>query len=254
MSELRPFFLYFGAKWRSGTRYPPPRYPVLVEPFAGGAGYALRHHRHRVRLIEKNGAIAALWAYLIAVKPAEILALPVLSKGQHQDEFRWPCEEARTLAGLWLNPGGSGPRRTASAWTSDGKTYHFNGWTAQARERVARQVESIRHWQIIQGDYTAAPDVEATWFIDPPYEGMGRCYPCGSEDLDFPALGQWCRARRGQVLVCEQTGATWLPFSSFGAFKSNVVNRSGRTRSAEALWMNDWPGAGLWLPGAEPSP
>jgi hypothetical protein len=27
---------------------------------------------------------------------------------------------------------------------------------------------------VVQGDYRDAPDVEATWFVDPPYQGDGR--------------------------------------------------------------------------------
>lgn len=250
--SLRPFFLYFGAKWRGALRYPPPRHSLLVEPFAGGAGYALRHYQRDVLLVEKSAPIAAVWAYLIAASSAEIRALPTLRPGETVDDFRWPCGEARALAGLWLNPGGSGPRRTAGDWkTPGGREFRFNTWSEHARERVAQQVESIRHWRVIHGDYTAAPDIEATWFIDPPYEGMGKHYPCGADDIDFASLAEWCRSRRGQTLVCEHPSATWLPFAAFGAFKSNNVHREGRRRSAEALWMNDWPGAALWLPAKE---
>lgn len=69
----------------------------------------------------------------------------------------------------------------------------------------------ISHWQLTEGDYTAAPDIEATWFIDPPYNcPAGRFYQVGA--LDYAALATWCQSRQGQVIVCEQAGATWLPF------------------------------------------
>ncbi len=218
---LRPFFLYFGGKFRSARCYPPPIYRSLVEPFAGSAGYALRYPDREVVLVEKNTAIAGVWRYLIGASEAEIRGLPRLAPGQHVDDVRWPCPEARDLAGLWLNPGGSAPRRTAGNWTSPGREFPFNGWKDAAIDRIARQQEAIRHWQILEADYSAAPDVEASWFIDPPYVGMGKHYPCGADGIDFEQLANWCRARRGQVLVCEQAGADWLPFSAFGAFKSN---------------------------------
>lgn len=100
------------------------------------------------------------------------------------------------------------------------------------RERVASQVTTIRHWQIIEGDYTAAPDLEATWFIDSPYEGAGRHYVHGSRGIDYAALATWCRARRGQPIVCEQEGANWLPFRRLGVFKAGPATQ----RSAEAVW------------------
>ena len=57
-------------------------------------------------------------------------------------------------------------------------------------------------------------------------------------DIDFPALGEWCRTRSGQVMVCENVGATWLPFTPFRDIKGTAGR--GRTGvSKEALWMPD---------------
>src|SRR6266404_5348578 len=46
--------------------------------------------------------------------------------------------------------------------------------------------------EIIEGNYTKAPNVEATWFVDPPYHvdgrpqqrGMGYAEECNSASLD----------------------------------------------------------------------
>ena len=71
---LRPFFGYYGGKWRDAAKhYPPPKYQLIVEPFAGSAGYALRYHEHEVVLCERDPVIAAVWEYLISVEPEEIL-------------------------------------------------------------------------------------------------------------------------------------------------------------------------------------
>lgn len=250
-TSLRPFFTYFGGKWRAAPKYPPPIYDTIIEPFAGSAGYSLRYPDRKVILVEKSEPIAAIWQYLIQVKPNEILGLPDLAVGQDVATVV-ACQEAKWLIGMWLSVGVSAPRNIMTAWSRDsGKLHMANQWSAAVRKRIARQLPTIRHWRVICGDYHEAPDVSATWFIDPPYEGMGKHYPCGADDLDFVEIARWSRERRGQVLVCEQSGAGWMPFGVFGGFKCNHAN-TGRTRSAEALWMNDWPGAALWLPARTP--
>jgi hypothetical protein len=37
---LKPFFNYYGGKWRVARRYAPPEHDLIIEPFAGAAGYA----------------------------------------------------------------------------------------------------------------------------------------------------------------------------------------------------------------------
>lgn len=255
MTALRPFFTYFGGKWRASQRYPAPLHRKLTEPCAGSAGYATRHAHLDVLLIEKSEPIAAVWDYLIRVPSAELLGLPLLEYGQNVDSVPGLTQEQRWLIGLWCNQGSAQPKKTLMRWTAaNGEPRRSALWCREIRERLARQVEHIRHWRILWGDYSTAPDEEATWFIDPPYQLQGRHYPCGADDLDFEALGIWCRSRRGQVLVCEALGADWLPFQSFGQFKSNERGDHRKARSPEALWMNDWPGAALWLPASNSVP
>ena len=62
-------------------------------------------------------------------------------------------------------------------------------------------------------------------------------YKHPSTAIDFPALGAWCRSRRGQVIVCEAAGATWLPFRPFASIKSFGNGVKSRT-SAEVIWTN----------------
>ncbi len=84
----------------------------------------------------------------------------------------------------------------------------------------------------IEGDYTMAPDVDATWFIDPPYDNAaGENYR--HHKLDRYALAQWCRGRRGQVIVCENEGASWLPFAPLRTFKRGLRAAGG---SREVVW------------------
>lgn len=39
---LKPFWRYYGGKYRAAPRYPVPLHRTIVEPFAGAAGYSLR--------------------------------------------------------------------------------------------------------------------------------------------------------------------------------------------------------------------
>jgi len=109
----------------------------------------------------------------------------------------------------------------------------FEGWSALLRERVASQVDRIRHWQIIEGDWHDAPNDEpATWFVDPPYNNKaGSYYVHGPDAIDFDLLGRACReVMLGQIIVCENEGADWLPFEPFGTFKPGLNNSTGGSR------------------------
>lgn len=225
---LRPFFSFFGSKWRLAPKYPPPRWDVIIEPFAGSAGYSLHYPERQVILIERDPQLADMWRWLLAADVEEIRALPLLKQG---DSLRWldVPEPARTLMGFWIHKGGAIPRHTVTA----------RGVEFDWRERVARQLPRVRHWQVIEGDYTRAPDIAATWFIDPPYQGAGRLeYRYNAKRLDFRQLGEWCRSRSGQTIVCENAGANWLPFEPFNRTKGQTIN--GRViYSEEVIWLND---------------
>lgn len=231
---LWPFWAYYGGKWRAAPRYPRPMHDMIIEPFAGAAGYSLRYPDRKIVLVEKNPKVAATWRYLLRVSAAEVRALPDLGPNQSVNDLAI-IEEARLLVGWWVNKGTTSPCKTASAWMRDG-TRPGSFWSPQIRERIASQIDQIRHWRLIEGDYTDAPDIDATWFIDPPYIGAGKLYP--TQPADFNALGSWCQARRGQVMVCENVGATWLPFIPFIDIKGNE-GRSGGRVSREALWTNE---------------
>lgn len=231
MNCTRPFWTYYGGKWRAAPRYPRPIYDTIIEPFAGAAGYSLRYADRKVVLVEKNPKVAASWRYLLRVSASEVRALPLMQQGQTVDDLA-VCEEARCLIGFWMNKGAVTPCKSPSRWAT---AYPNQSWGAHIRERVAAQVYRIRHWRLIEGDYSDAPDVEATWFVDPPYIGAGKHYP--SKVPDFSSLAEWCRTREGQVMVCENVGATWLPFRPFIDIKGNESKRGGKV-SQEALWTN----------------
>jgi hypothetical protein len=231
--SLRPFFSYYGGKWRDALRYPAPMHGTVVEPFAGSAGYALRYPDRRVVLCDADPVVCAVWDYLTRVSPVEVLALPDLPAGGTVADLPI-SQEARWLVGFWLNRGAAAPRQSASRWMREGER-PGSFWGDRVRRTIASQVDAIRHWRVRHCDCREAPVTgPATWFIDPPYRAAGRYYRHGSEDIDFGALGEWCRGLPGQVIVCENEGADWLPFQPLGDTKTT---RAGR-RSREAVWLS----------------
>lgn len=230
MTSLAPFWRYYGGKNRLARRYAPPHHEHIIEPFAGAAGYACQYADRMVTLYDKSPIIAGMWRFLIASQPEDILRIPLLEPEQSVANLP-VCQEARWLVGFWSNTAGTYPGKIASAWAkSHSDTHNWVGWGEQARTRVARQVMFIKHWKIVEGDYADAPDVKATWFVDPPYNNKaGRRYP--HQPDSFQELAVWCQSRRGQVIVCEQDGADWLPFEPF------IEAKARRTPSKEVVYV-----------------
>lgn len=236
-SRLRPFFTFYGGKWRLASRYPPPQHDLIVEPFAGSAGYAMRYADRQVWINDVDEKIAGTWEYLIATPADEIRSLPLLDGVESVDDLT-VCQEARWLIGWWLNKGAASPMKSPSAWQRSGLyDHHVNFWSDKVRERVASQVDRIRHWKITNLSYADLDTPIATWFVDPPYVTAGKYYRHGPDRIDYTHLGDWCRSLNGQVMVCENDGADWLPFQPFHVAKANE-SKSGGKRSHEVLWQN----------------
>lgn len=232
-SDLRPFFCFYGGKWRIARTYPPPEHDLIVEPFAGAAGYATRYADRRVLLVEKDPEIAALWAYLTRVSPEEVRRIPLLGHDQTVDDLRGAPPEAKSLVGFWLNKGSAAPRRRPSAWMRS-STRPKSYWSEEVRDRIASQLCAVRHWRVLHASYADAPDVEATWFVDPPYEGAGMHYRSGRPD--YAKLADWVRSRRGLTVACENDGATWLPFQPHAVAQANPSKHGGK-RSREVVYV-----------------
>jgi hypothetical protein len=235
--SLAPFWRYYGGKNRAARLYPQPEHDTIIEPFAGAAGYSCRYPARRVILVDKSPIIAGIWRYLIGTPASEILALPDIPEGGTVDDLD-VCQEARWLVGFWCNSATVTPCKKPTSWITS-KTTPTAGWGAAVRCRIAEQVKQIRHWTIIEGEYHDAPNIEATWHIDPPYDNKaGRLYPQQPEA--FEELSEWCRTRRGLVMVCENHGADWLPFHRLAATQSNAGER-GKKKSQEVIWLNRAP-------------
>ena len=240
VNSLKPFFTFYGGKWRAAPHYPAPVFDTIIEPFAGSAGYSMRYPDRNVVLVERDPLIAMTWRYLLRVTPTEILVLPDIAPGQTVADIG-VCEEAQLLIGWWCNKGSATPKRSPGmnmrrslAGLTKGGNPPTGWWGPAIRERIASQVEAIRHWTIIEGDYEQAPAVEATWFVDPPYQGAGKHYRFS--EIDYGRLAQWCSGWPGQVLVCENVGASWLPFRPWRDIKASEAKHGGKV-SREALWV-----------------
>lgn len=227
--QVKPFFCFYGGKWRIAPKYDPPRFNTIIEPFAGAAGYSTRYYDRKVILIEKDPIIAALWEYLIKVSSGEIRSLPLIFDDVR--DLNIP-NEAKSLIGFWLNKGSNRPCNVPSKWMREG-TRPKSFWGKEIRERIANQVALIKHWEIRNGDFWDIDNPEATWFIDPPYQIAGKHY--AYNEIDYRLLGEWCKTRDGQVIVCEAQGATWLDFAPFTKAAANR-SKHGKKVSFEVVY------------------
>lgn len=233
---LRPFFNFYGGKWRAAPHYPAPRYARVVEPFAGAAGYSTRHHDRDIVLVERDPIIAGLWRWLIGASRDEILALPLKIPTTVRDLGLAPGPSA--LIGFWVTGAANGPRQSPCKWMRERVNPSSGYWGDPVRARIADQVSAIKHWTVIEGDYTDAPTEDATYFVDPPYANKAGSY-YRMKFTGHAALGEWCQTRPGQVIVCENDGATWLPFRHFRDIQSSSSAGHGKKISKEAIWLSD---------------
>lgn len=221
---------YYGSKSKIVKHYPPPKFDTIIEPFAGTAQYSLKYWEHDVILIEKYSVISNLWKWLQVCSKDDILNTRQLKFGENTDDFEWDCPEQKDLVGFIITGAPSMPKKTASKW----KTVIRPNTQQYKLNLIADNLDKIRHWKIIEGDYLEdSPDIEATWFIDPPYVVGGKYYRHGSKNIDYNALGTWCMERKGQVIVCESDNQQWLPFEPL------ITSRGNRYQHKEYIWTND---------------
>lgn len=214
-------FSYYGSKSKIVDYYPPPKHKKIIEPFAGSARYSLKYWQNDVLLVDKYPVIVGIWNYLIQATKSDILALPDLKTGDNVDTFNISQEE-KWLIGFCINGGSAQPKKTAK---------DYNTW-GEAKIRIADDVQKIKHWKVILGSYEDLENEEATWFIDPPYQFGGEWYVKSTKNIDFYKLAEWCQGRKGQVIVCENTKADWLPF------KPMVDMQGAMYKTTEAIWSN----------------
>ena len=199
----------------------------------GGGCYSLQHSDRQVWLNELNADVFTLWDYLIRTDPNEVITrVPrVVKKGDNAIDLAGSGAAPGLLMLIKanVNMGTLGSRGNHTVVTQFAEIkWH------QVHPRLERFLPRIRHWKITNLDYVSLPNEKATWFVDPPYSGdAGRRYALNR--VDFSSLGDWCRGRNGQTIVCENAGANWLPFGDLVA----GMPRGGVRRQMEAIWTQD---------------
>lgn len=220
-------FSYYGSKSIIVDLYPPPKYGKVKEPFAGSARYALKYWDREVVLYDKFDKIIEAWHYLQQASEKDVQGLPEIRKGMDLRTMSLSSGE-KTFLGFLFGISSTAPRNKPSPFACE-----QNG-RKNKYQRVAAELHKIRHWKVIQGSYEDIPNEEATWFIDPPYEKAGYAYK--HSNINYEHLAHWSKERIGQSIVCENTGATWLPFEPL------AMMRGGNGKKAEeAMWTNIIP-------------
>jgi len=216
---------YFGSKYSIAHKYPEPRHDRIIEPFAGGAAYSLLYFERDVTLIDKSARVVQAWRCLIDRSPQEILDLPLLKGECRISNIDLP-EDARSLVGFWLR---RGIGAACDLYSDRGRW--VSPWCSDVRASLARIASKINHWNVVHGSYETAPEVAATWFIDPPYQGcMSGSYT--HYRVDHAGLAKWVRSRMGQTIACDRVTATWLPFRPLCTYSGS------RGSYTEGLWTS----------------
>jgi hypothetical protein len=221
-------FYYYGRKKAHAKRYPPPEHETIIEPFAGSAAYSLHgdHWQRQVILYDTSDRVCRVWRYLLQANRGEIEALPEPPPGTNLWDYATLDQAERELIGFHAAVGKPTPRSIVS---------EFNRWVVGKRY-ILDNLHKIQggNWTIRQASYdTCAFAGPATWFIDPPYQHAGRCYP-GQHKLDYTELGDWCRRRPGLAIICGGIEDDWL---DFGLLTDCWTKSAGLTVSQEGVFV-----------------
>ena len=218
-------FYYLGRKKRLAGLYPEPLFDTIIEPFCGSAAYSLHGDRWKRNVIinDINPGAVVVWNYLLNARPSDILQLPDFEPGDNVSDVKSLSDAERQLIAYHINPGSRQNKLPLKIVTK------FSRWSA-GKKYIAANLHKIKHWKLIVGDYRELDNVPATWFIDPPYNATQSYYLHGN--IDFVALADWCMTRNGQVIVCEQSGANWLPFVDLA-----TIDICGKSKTKEVVFI-----------------
>ena len=221
-------FSYYGSKSKIVDYYPPPKHKRIIEPFAGSARYSLKYWQNDVLLVDKYERLINIWLYLQQATISDIKKLPILKKGENLNNFNLLTTEENDLLGFMIQAGVNAPRLTC---TEAGVRNQVT-----AKNNIIRDLHKIKHWRIKCGCYAELENIEATWFIDPPYQFGGEYYRISNKNIDYKILSNWCKEREGQIIVCENTKADWLQFKQL-----KKIQGMAQTNTIEAIFTNYEP-------------
>lgn len=229
-----PLFKWFGSKWSAAAHYPAPKFSRIYEPFAGSAGYALRHWDHEVWIYDSHPLVAELWQWLIREATAEeILSIPINLQPYSDIRELGLTRGQQLLLKHWQRTDNSGQNLwTISAWcNSPGQ------WTESTRARVACEVVCVKHWRFGVPEFQP----ETTYLIDPPYQYNHR-YGLPKYNHDELVLSLSLLPSPAQIIACEatcpKTGRVpnYLPFQPFRKQITSRRRRGLKQYSEELLF------------------
>ncbi len=231
-ADLRPFWRYYGGKWQAAPTYPPPRHRLIIEPFAGAAGYSVRHAHNDVLLLDISPVIVGIWSWLISASPADILEIPDIPEGGTVDDLDVP-QPARWLAGFWCANGLARPYVRHS--------------------RYATLTESVKSGQCVP---LFDRSVEISWCIDGddllvlPFAQSRDLLQEVTEFLGLTEYGWWNNTDRPEGV----SGKEWSEREA--RWKNALSTPDGRMGApAETMFdmrVADEPGSLCWWPEVRP--
>lgn len=232
-----PLFKWFGSKWLSSKTLPAPIHDTVVEPFAGGAGYSLRHANKRVVISENDPHLFVLWSWLITTATeSAIREIPIgVPEGTDIRTLGLTLGQA-TLLKTWQRTNNVGDCWTISPWGNKP-----GQWTANTRARVAEEFHAVKQWLVFRDACYAFAhsSTPATYFVDPPYQYN---YQYRQKPIDYGHLAELIQQLNGQKIVCEAVCPktdrvpTWLPFEFWGSRITSRRKAENNHHSKELIW------------------
>lgn len=232
---------YYGGKSKIAHLYPAPQHNLIVEPFAGSAAYAWLHRRDQsgvprmVWLNDLDPRTFSIWKFLTSEGASDIVESYVpetVEKGQKVSELipaDYPglVEICRAEA----NQGTQGAKGVHDQITSMGAKC----W--KVKRKLKEVIPEVANWKVTNCNYADLANLEATWFVDPPYSNAaGSRYR--TSDIAYDHLGWWCLNRQGQTIVCENAGANWLEFQPMEHSRVSIRSRYQKADAKEVMWTN----------------
>ncbi|MCB1341389.1 MAG: hypothetical protein KDK24_10060 [Pseudooceanicola sp.] len=162
MTQLRPFFSYYGAKYTGAKHYGPPRRDLVIEPFAGSACYSTRWAVPRVRLYDVSPDICDLWDFLIRSSERDIASIP--DAFEHDDEFLSLPRAPRLLCAFWVSKGRAEAIKSRGAWMTGAIDPASRGRTQDEGKRLIDQYEAYG-LNVVPAINAVLPGLDHIWSL-----------------------------------------------------------------------------------------
>lgn len=152
-------FDYYGSKNALAKKYQFPRRNLIIEPFAGSAGYTMYHLErdkslHAI-LCEKSDKVFEAWQYLKHATVDDLRNYKIPNAGEKTSDF-FAMASSASNAFLKSN------YMTMSE--------RMAGRMRMELKRMERLLPLMERIEIVHGTYEELENENATWFIDPPYQ------------------------------------------------------------------------------------